>query len=94
MHDVLKNLRFRVEASTSSEPRYAAIRALAVESGPLDQFKAALLRLEGGMTDGSEFKKARAALVWKFKRQETVDVLNGMERLKSGIEVALQADHM
>ncbi|KZM20487.1 hypothetical protein ST47_g8336 [Ascochyta rabiei] len=92
-HSLLTNLRFRLEASTGSEPWYTAVRALAVENGPFDQFKAALLKLQDGMTEGGRLKEAGAALVWKFKRQETVDILNRIERLKSVVEVALQMDH-
>lgn len=93
MHNLLVNLRFRLEDG-GSEPWYTAVRALAVENGPLDQFKHALETLQTRMTDGGRLKKAGEALMWKFKKEEVAGILNRMERLKSLVEIALQMDHL
>ncbi|KAF2180789.1 hypothetical protein K469DRAFT_591668, partial [Zopfia rhizophila CBS 207.26] len=45
------------------------------------------------MTDGGRLKKAGEALLWKFKKEEVVSILDRMERLKSMVEIALQMDH-
>lgn len=68
VYNLLLNLRFRLEESTSTqqssvEPWYTAIRALAVEQGPLDQFKAALEALQNRLTNGGRLKKAGGALM-------------------------------
>jgi hypothetical protein len=94
IHSLLTNLRFRIGASTGSEPWYAAVRDLAVKDGALDQFKTALELLEDHVTDGGKLKRAGQALVWKFKKEETVNILSRMERLKSSIGIALQLDHL
>jgi hypothetical protein len=52
LHSLLLNLRFRLEEGSADRLWYTAIRALAVENGPLDQFKQALETLQTTMTDG------------------------------------------
>lgn len=94
IHSLLLNLRFRLEEGSADASWYTAIRALAVENGPLDQFKQALELLQTKMTDRGRVKKAREALLWKFKKEEVADILNRMERLKSTVEIALQMDHL
>jgi hypothetical protein len=51
LHSLLLNLRFRLEDGVLDQSWYTARRALAVESGPLDQFKEALEMLQAKMTD-------------------------------------------
>ena len=63
LHSLLLNLRFRLEEGSADTPWYTAVRALAVENGPLDQFKQALETLQTKMTDGGRLKKAGEALV-------------------------------
>ncbi|KAL8775416.1 MAG: hypothetical protein Q9194_003784, partial [Teloschistes cf. exilis] len=93
LHSLLFDLRFRLEGGDASQPWYIAVRALAVENGPLDQFKQALETLQAKMTDGGRLKKAGEALMWKFKKEEIASILARMERLKTLIEIALQMDH-
>jgi hypothetical protein len=92
--NLLFNLRFRLEGQDTSQLWYTAIRGLAVENGPLDQFKQALETLQVRMTDGGRLKKAGKALMWKFKKEEIVGILARMERLKTLVEIALQMDHL
>jgi hypothetical protein len=94
LYNLLLNLRFRLEEGSSSELWYTAVRALAVENGPLDQFKQALEMLQVKMTEGSKLKKAGEALVWKFKKEEVVSIIGRMERLKTLVVVALEMDHL
>ncbi|KAI1512286.1 Ankyrin repeat domain protein [Pyrenophora tritici-repentis] len=93
LHNLLFNLRFRLEEGDPSRPWYIAVQALAVKHGPLDQFKQALEMLQAKMTDGGRLKKAGEALMWKFKKEEIAEVLARMERLKTLVEIALQMDH-
>ncbi|KAH7366579.1 ankyrin repeat domain-containing protein [Pyrenochaeta sp. MPI-SDFR-AT-0127] len=93
LHSLLLNLRFRLEEGNAGEPWYTAVRALAVDNGPLDQFKKALEMLQTKMTDGGRLKQASQALVWKFKKEDIASILAQMERLKTLIEIALQMDN-
>ncbi|KAH7411643.1 hypothetical protein DE146DRAFT_674164 [Phaeosphaeria sp. MPI-PUGE-AT-0046c] len=94
LHNLLTNLRFRLEEGHSHEPWFRAVQALAVENGPLDQFKQALETLQAKMTDGGRLKKVREALLWNFKKEEIDAILARMERLKTLVEIALQTDHL
>jgi len=95
LYSLLLNLRFRLDdgRSTDNKPWYAAVRALAVENGPLDQFKQALELLHTKMTDGGIFKTGEA-LLWKFRKGEIASILARIERLKTLVEIALQMDHL
>ena len=93
VHSLLLNLRFRLEEGDASQPWYIAVRALAVENRPLDQFKQALETLQAKITDGGRLKKAGEALMWRFKKEDIASIIARMERLKTLIEIALQMDH-
>ncbi|KAI4087071.1 MAG: hypothetical protein L6R37_008361 [Teloschistes peruensis] len=93
LHSLLSTLSFRLEGGDASQPWYIAVRALAVENGPLDQFKQALETLQAKMTDGGRLKKAGEALMWRFKKEDIASIMARMERLKTLIEIALQMDH-
>lgn len=94
LHSLLTNLRFRLEGGDSRSLWYTAVRALAIENGPLDQFKQALGELQSKIIGGDKLGKAGKALIWKFKKEEIASMLGRMERLKSLIEIALQMDHL
>lgn len=95
LHSLLLNLRFRLEEGTANAtPWYKAVQDLAVQNGPLEQFKRALETLDSKMTDGGRLRRAGEALVWKFKKEEITSILDHMERLKSLVEIALQMDHL
>ncbi|KAH5034899.1 hypothetical protein HBI75_092960 [Parastagonospora nodorum] len=93
LHSLLTNLRFRLEDGHGHQPWFSAVQALAVENGPFDQFKQALETLQTKITYGGRLKKAREALLWKFKKEEVDAILARMERLKTLVEIALQMDH-
>ncbi|KAJ5062213.1 ankyrin repeat domain-containing protein [Bipolaris maydis] len=92
LHSLLLSLRFHLEEEEASQSCYVAVRELAVENGPLDEFKQALETLQARMTDGGRLKKASNALMWKFKKEEISEVLARIERLKTHILVALHMD--
>jgi hypothetical protein len=94
LHNLLTNLRFRLEEGHDHLPWFSAVQALAVENGPLDQFKQALEILQAKITGGGQLKKVREALIWKFKKEEVDAILARMERLKTLVEIALQMDHL
>ncbi|KAJ6192456.1 ankyrin repeat domain-containing protein [Bipolaris maydis] len=92
LHSLLLSLRFHLEEEEASQSCSVAVRELAVENGPLDEFKQALETLQARMTDGGRLKKASNALMWKFKKEEISEVLARIERLKTHILVALHMD--
>jgi hypothetical protein len=91
VYNLLTNLRFRLEEGHAHQPWFNAVQALAVKSGPLDQFRQALETLQVKMTDGGRLKNS---LIWKFKKEEVDAILARIERLKTLIEIALQMDHL
>jgi hypothetical protein len=93
-HNLLTNLRFRLEEGIADAPWYTAVRALGVKNGPLDQFQQALEALQTHMTDGSRLQQAGKALVWKFKKEEIAGIVVRIERLKTLVGIALQMDHL
>ena len=94
LHGLLTNLRFRLEEGDSETSWYTAVRALAVENGPLDQFKHALEQLQKKIISRGRIGKAGNALVWKFKKEEIANILGRIERLKTLVGVALEMDHL
>lgn len=94
LHSLLVNLRFRLEEGGASQPWYTTVRALAVENGPLDQFKQALETLQTKMTDGGRLKQVGKPLIWKFRKEEIANILARMERLKTLVEITLQMDSL
>ncbi|KAF2453530.1 hypothetical protein BDY21DRAFT_424471, partial [Lineolata rhizophorae] len=93
LQTLLLKLRFHLEEGTADTQWYTAISDLAIENGPLDQFRQALETLRNNMTDGGRLKKTGEALVWKFKKEEIASILDRIERLKTLVEIALQMDH-
>jgi hypothetical protein len=95
VHSLLTNLRFRLEDEDVDTPWSIAIRALAVQKGPLDQFKDSLVLLQERMTSGSgRLERFGEALIWKFKKDEVDRILQSMDRLKAMVGIALQMDHL
>ncbi|KAF2121350.1 ankyrin repeat domain-containing protein [Lophiotrema nucula] len=93
LYSLLTALRFHLEEKNSRDPWYTAVRALAVENGPLDQFKQALEQLQTKLTGTGRLGAAGNVLIWKFKKEEIASILGRMERLKTLVEIALQMDH-
>lgn len=94
LYGLLVNLRFRLEEANPNEPWYTAVRALAAQNGPLDQYKSALEQLQPKVITGSGIKKIGNALVWKFNKEEVMTILSRIERLKSLVQIALEMDHL
>jgi hypothetical protein len=94
LYSLLVNLRCRLGEGSANQLWYRAVRALAVQEGPLDQFKQALEALQAKTTDGCRLKKAGEALVWKFRKEEVANILGRIERLKGLVGVALEMDHL
>ncbi|KAJ4267560.1 hypothetical protein NW762_003668 [Fusarium torreyae] len=90
---LLTRLKFRIEEAKSSDPWFISVRALAVDNGPLSQYKAAIERLVSQITNKGKASKIGAALSWPLNKAEVADILASIERLKSFISLALEMDH-
>ena len=93
LYSLLAALRFHLEEGRSDSPWFTTVRALAVENGPLDQFKQALEQLQNKFRASGKLGTARNALMWTFQKEEVASILSRIERLKTLVEVALQIDH-
>ncbi|KAL5113799.1 hypothetical protein ACEQ8H_008335 [Pleosporales sp. CAS-2024a] len=87
LHNLLTNLRFRLEEGQDHQPWFTAVRELGTENGPLDQYKQALETLQ------ARVKKIRKFLAWPFEKKEIDTILARMERLKALVQIALENDH-
>lgn len=94
LHSLLLTLEFNLQGENANSSWHIAVRALAVENGPLDQFKQALETLQTRMTDGGRLKNAGDILMWKFKKEEVASILGRIERLKTLVGIAIQRDHV
>ncbi|KAL8991285.1 MAG: hypothetical protein Q9169_007902 [Polycauliona sp. 2 TL-2023] len=89
---ILTRLKYRLETAGDNEPWYTAIRTLAVDGGPLEQYKSALEQLLPKVEQGSGIRRMGDRLVWKFSKERVKDILSRMERLKSLVTLALGDD--
>lgn len=95
VYSLLTNLRFRLEEENGETPWFVATRALAVENGPLDQFKDTLELLQDRMAGGrGRLGQLTDSLSWKFKKVEVDRMMESIERLKTLVGIALQMDHL
>ena len=94
LQNLLINLRYRLEQGQIGDPWFAAVRALNIENGPLDQYKQALEQLQSKVDVGNGVRKVKRQLVWKFSKAEVAEILARMERLKSLLSIALEMDHL
>ncbi len=94
LFNLLNNLRYRLEEVDTNQAWYTAIRALAIEDGPFDQYKLALEQLQPKVSSSSGISKIGNTLLWKFSKQEVNDILSRMERLKTLVQIALEMDHL
>lgn len=90
---LLFTLRDHIEKSDSTK-WYSTVQSLAIEDGPLDQFKQALETLHSKVADGGRLKRVGEVLMWKFQKEEIASILGQIERLKTLVEIALQLDHL
>jgi hypothetical protein len=91
---LLTSLKYRIEDASSTDPWFTRARALAVENGPLSQYKVALERLVTKVTPREGSQKIVAALLWPFRKGEVAGIFATIERLKSLTSIALEMDHL
>ena len=94
LHNLLINLRYRLEQGQTGDPWFTAIRTLNVENGPLDQYKQALEQLRSKVDTNNGAQKMKTRLVWRFSKAEVTGILAKMDRLKTLVSIALEMDHL
>lgn len=68
VYNRLVNLQYRLEEGERGERWFTGIRALAVQNGPLDQYRNTLEQLQEKITGGGRLRKLGDALLWKFTK--------------------------
>jgi hypothetical protein len=91
---LLLKLDLRLSESSSQEPWYAEVQALAVKDGPLDQYKLALQHLVAKIEPTNKMRKLTNILIWNFIKEEVASIVSKMERLKTLVSIALEMDHL
>lgn len=94
LQSLLMQLRYRLEQGQDDTPWFTAVRAIYVGNGPLDQYKQALEQLLSVVEIQHGVQKVTRRLLWNFKKEEVVNILARMERLKSLVSIALENDHL
>jgi hypothetical protein len=94
LYTLLLTLNYRLAEESSNEPWYAAVQALAVPKGPLEQYRHALEQLQAKLITGKGLTKMRNAMLWKFTKEEVASILSRMERVKTLVQIALEMDHL
>ncbi|KAI9770862.1 MAG: hypothetical protein M1839_003025 [Geoglossum umbratile] len=94
LYNLLTTLRYRLEERTSNEPWYAEVQTLGVKNGPLDQYRMALEQLQAKITKEGVFKKVGYFLLWKSVKEEVIEIMARIERLKMLVQIALEMDHL
>ena|SRR5436853_275853 len=96
LRDVLESLLRIVEKSQSNDSkdgsRLATFELLIKEGGPLMTCKAELEALKSKLEPERGWRKMRNRLVWPLKEGEVRRTLDGLERLKGTMGLALSAD--
>lgn len=91
---ILISLRDLLDISNAQDPWYINARQLDEPGGPLEQFRTLLTNIEVKLIPpGSTAQKMRQRIMWMIDKDEVQHVLNGMERIKSLINIALQLDN-
>jgi hypothetical protein len=91
---LLLSLQRRLEEGSLAESWFTAVRDLAIKGGPLDQFKEALETLQDKLADKGPLKRIGDALSWRLVKEDVMSILNCIERIKSGVLIALEHDNL
>ena len=98
LKDVLESLLHLIENShpksgdESMEEKLPTVERLAQKGGTLENCKSELERLRRQLEPQSGWRKVRRSLVWPLKEGEMRKALEGLERGKSAMLLAISAD--
>ncbi len=72
----------------------SSLNSLNVSNGPFQQFHSALDRLASKLAPVEGWRKVGKAFKWPFEKEEMLEILNTIERLKALFNLARQNDHI
>ena len=82
----------KIQKRDPQDPWLQATSALTAPNGPLHQYKLALEGLvDKVMPSGHGHSKVIQALTWKFSKEDIINLLSQIERVKSFILIALRS---
>lgn len=91
---LLSTLKDLIDDCDPKDPWLRATCGLAAQDGPLNQYKIALEILVAKIIPCHGLRKAGQVLTWKFSKEEVVDLLSQIERVKTLVGIALEIDHV
>ena len=91
---LLINLKNQVDQKTNGEAWFDCVKSLAVENGPIDQLREALLQLTKKLKPKPKngLKNLTRAFIWPFDKGYCEEILKKVERVKTRISLAVQQD--
>ncbi|KAL8858822.1 MAG: hypothetical protein Q9178_004739 [Gyalolechia marmorata] len=91
---LLINLKNQVDRKSNGEVWFDCVKSLAVENGPIDQLREALVQLTEKVKPKTKngLKNLTRAFVWPFEKGYCEQILWKVERAKSRISLAVQQD--
>ncbi|KAL8920069.1 MAG: hypothetical protein Q9172_004654 [Xanthocarpia lactea] len=91
---LLINLKNQVDQKSNGEVWFDCVKSLAVENGPIDQLREALVQLTEKLKTKPKIglKNLTRAIVWPFDKGYCEEILGKVERAKSRISLAIQQD--
>jgi hypothetical protein len=93
LKDVLESLLALIENSKADgSSKLATVELLAKDGGTLESCQQELLRLKRKLEPEAGWRKIKKSLVWPLKEGEVKKALEGLERSKSMMLLALSAD--
>lgn len=89
---LLPILSSRVEQAKSGDPWLDTVKTLSIQNGPLDQLKSDLERLASKLVPGKGLSDVKQRLTWMFNKEEVMNILMKIERMKTLVTLALTND--
>ncbi|KAL8906113.1 MAG: hypothetical protein Q9171_006404 [Xanthocarpia ochracea] len=91
---LLISLKNQVDQKSNGEVWFDCVKSLAVENGPIDQLREALVQLTEKLKPKPKngLKNFTRAIVWPFDKCYCEEILGKVERAKSRISLAVQQD--
>ena len=89
---LLINLKNQVDQKSNGEVWFDCVELLAVENGPIDQLREALVQLTEKLKPKPKngLKILTRAFIWPFNKEYCDELLGKVERAKSRISLAVQ----
>ncbi|KAL8787605.1 MAG: hypothetical protein Q9195_007693 [Heterodermia aff. obscurata] len=91
---LLQMLQDRVDDAELVEKDLASIRSLVFPGGPIDLLSDALEELIKKLSSSDRVTRLAQGLLWPFRKEEVIDLINLIERQKAAFSLAIQNDNI